>query len=367
MVLYALVTLVTCLQGSGHINNNLTIFRYSSFHLLANQPLYAAYPGVYNDLFLYHPSFSVLFMPFAFLPPVAALWVWTLFSTAVFITAVWRLPGTGHTAKALLLLLVLPELANNQQYVQTNILLAALMLLAYTSFQKKQLFLAACFTVLAFCIKGYGGIIGLLFLLYPGKKRFMGWALLWGLLICALPLCFVPPAATLNLYTAWLQLIGSDEIKEGLSIIGIWGKTAGAERVLSIAGLLLLAATLVTACRRPASLYRNSLLCSYLLVWVVLFNRTAESPTYLLAITGIACWLFNGTPTRLKAIAAGLLLLLVYILPSDLFPAAAHQFFRQYQLKVYPFIACFLLLQYQSWNPEIARQLQTTKPLTNDK
>lgn len=355
--LYALVTLITCLQGSRQVSNNIAIFRYSSFHLLAHQPLYAAYPEVYKDFFLYHPSFSVLFMPFAFLPPAAALWAWIVFSTVVFVKAVSLLPGISDAARAIILLLVLPELTNNQQYVQTNILLAALMLLAYSCFEKKKLCWAACFTILAFCIKGYGGIIGLLFLLYPGKLKFTGWALVWGLLVCALPLCFVSFSETIGLYAAWLQMISSDEIKEGLSIIGLFGKTHAAELYLSISALLLLISTLAMAYRRPgitAATGFRSLLCCYLFIWVVLFNRTAESPTYLLAITSVGCWLFADGPTRLKASVAAVILLLVYIFPSDLFPAAAHRVFKLYHLKVYPFMAYFLLLQYQIWRPSPA-------------
>ncbi len=293
-------------------------------------------------------------MPFAFLPPVAALCAWIVFSTVVFIKAVSLLPGISDTAKAIILLLVLPELANNQQYVQTNILLAALMLLAYTSFEKKNLCWAACFTILAFCIKGYGGIVGLLFLLYPGKLKFLGWAFVWGLILCALPLCFVSLSETTSLYAAWLKMISSDEIKEGLSVIGLFGKTHASELYLSITGLLLLLSTLVTAAYRSPGMVSainfRSLLCCYLFIWVVLFNRTAESPTYLLAITSLACWLFAGGTTRLKAVVAGAIFLLVYIIPSDLFPAAAHQVFKQYHLKAYPFMAYFILLQYQSWN-----------------
>ena len=360
--LYALVTLITCIQGSRHVSNNITIFRYSSFHLLAHQPLYAAYPEVYKDFYLYHPSFSILFMPFAFLPPVAALWAWIVFSSIVFVKAVSLLPGISDAAKAIILLLVLPELANNQQYVQTNILLAALMLLAYTCFEKKKLCWAACFTILAFCIKGYGGIVGLLFLLYPGKLKFTGWALVWGLLVGALPLCFVSFSETISLYAEWLKMISSDEIKEGLSVIGLFGKTHAAELYLSITGILLLLCTLASALRRPGISSQaglRSLLCSYLFIWVVLFNRTAESPTYLLAITSVGCWLFASGPTRLKATVALVVLLLVYIIPSDLFPAAAHRIFKLYHLKVYPFMAYFLLLQYQTWNYSLTASFKT--------
>src|SRR4051812_15192654 len=156
--LVAIFTILTCIQQVSAGNfNNINIFRYSSLHLLAHQPLYIEYPESYFDFFLYHPSFSVLFMPFAFLPATVALFAWAIVSVAVFVRTIQILPGLTPLSKNIILLLVLPELINNEQYVQTNIFLASLILLAFVYFERGKLFWAAFFTILAFCIKGYGG------------------------------------------------------------------------------------------------------------------------------------------------------------------------------------------------------------------
>jgi len=347
----AAATLITCFQQiHAHNYNNINIFRYSSLHLLSHQPLYIEYPQSYFDYFLYHPAFTVLFMPFAFLSPPVALCAWICLSMIVFFRTIQLLPGITGASKKIILLLVLPELINNQQYVQTNIFLTSLMLLAFIYFEKENLFWAAFFAVLAFCIKGYGGIIGLLFLLYPHKLKFIGYAFLWGLLITALPLLFVSFHETVMYYTDWLKMISSDEIKEGMSIVGKWGNTHTSELLITITGLVLLILSIVSCFFNPIirrTFYFRGVLCCYLFVWVVLFNRAAESPTYLLAITGMSCWLILDGFKRENSWMAGLIFLVVYLFPSDLFPPFIHHFFRTHQLKPYAFMFFFIYLQFQ--------------------
>lgn len=346
------VTCITCLQLVNQYNNNITIFRYSSLHLLAHQPLYTAYPQAYQDYFLYHPSFPVLFMPFAFLPPAAALCTWTLLSTVLFVRSVYLLPGITAPAKKIMLLLALPELANNQQYVQTNILLAALMLFSFVYFERGKMFWAAFFTVMAFCIKGYGGITGLLFLLYPNKIKFIGYGIVWGIIIAALPLLFVSFSETITLYKDWLQMISSDEIKESLSLIGVFGQSHKAELLITLVGLLLLFAVFAVSLLYPGrkdSMPYRALLCCYLFIWVVLFNRAAESPTYQLAVTAMGYWLAINHFKRWQCYFTAAVFIAVYVIPSDLFPAIFHGIFNRYNLKVYPFAVFFFLLQTQLW------------------
>ncbi len=349
--LIAIITVLTCIQQVVAGNyNNINIFRYSSLHLLAHQPLYIEYPQSYFDYFLYHPSFCVLFIPFAFLPAAVTLFAWTILSVAVFIRTIQIFPGLTSASKHIVLLLVLPELINNEQYVQTNIFLSSVLLLTFIYLERGRLFWAAFFTILAFCIKGYGGMIGLLFLLYPGKLKFISYSLFWGLLVTALPLLFVSFHETVIYYTDWLRMISSDEIKEGMSIVGKWGKTHVSEMIITITGLILLLFNfLMVALNQPTRniFYFRTTLCCYLLVWLVLFNRAAETPTYMLAITGMALWLGVDGPSRANVFFITLVLLSGYYFASDLFPPFIHHFFRTYHLKPYAFMAFFAWLQYR--------------------
>lgn len=344
VILYFLLGIIVCFQLLHSTSNNFVIFTWSSRHLLGHQPLYQLYPQLYDDYFLYHPAFAVLFLPFSLLPYAVGVCAWTLLSTLLLLHAVRSLPGLATREKNLVLLFVLPEFINNLQYAQTNILLLALMLLVFTNFEKQHLLTAGLFTALCFCIKGYGGIIGLLFLLYPGKWKYLLAAASSTLLICLLPLLFGSWSETLGLYAGWLKMISSDEIRESMSVLGVARPWGIGETFVTAAGGLLLLFTLILLSRAKTGA-RLSLL-SYLLVWVVLFNRAAESPTYQLALMGLGLWLamhgFRG-----KWLLGGLMLILmVYLASSDLFPFI-HQYFYDHQVKVLAFSIPFLLMQYE--------------------
>jgi len=154
----------------------------------------------------------------------------------------------------------------------------------------------------------------------------------------------------LKYYADWLKMISSDEIKEGMSIVGRWGKTHAAELAITIVGLMLLitsfAPTALNAAARN-SFYLRATLCCYLLVWLVLFNRAAETPTYMLAATGMACWFRLDGVTRINIFVISIVLLVTYLFPSDLFPPFIHHFFREHRLKLYAYILFFCWLQYQ--------------------
>jgi hypothetical protein len=342
LILYGLLAIVVCFQLLHSQSNNFIIFTQSSRHLLQGLPLYQLYPLEYDDYFLYHPAFAVLFLPFSYLPYSIGICTWTLLSTLLLVTAVRTIPTLASREKNLVFLFILPEFINNLQYAQTNVVLLALMVLTYSSFEKNRWLQAGLFTALCFCIKGYGGIVGLLFIFYPNKWKYLLSAGISTIIICLLPMIATNAGGLINLYTDWLKMIGSDEIRESMSLIGLarnWGIT---ESVMSIFGGLLLI-VFAWANLLAGRFNKGLLLLSWLLLWVVLFNRAAESPTYLLAATGAALWLaairFTGNWLWISLA----FVLVVYVTDSDLFPAF-HQYFYDNQLKVFAYLLPLLVL-----------------------
>lgn len=65
--------------------------------------------------------------------------------------------------------------------------------------------------------------------------------------------------------------------------------------------------------------FRLLFLCA-VLIWVVIFNHKAESPTYCIALGGIAIWFIMGEKTSARKIVMLLAFLLVALSPTDLFP-----------------------------------------------
>lgn len=341
-IIYGLLAIVVCFQLLHSVSNNFIIFTQSSRHLLQGLPLYQLYPLQYDDYFLYHPAFAVLFLPFSFLPYSISVCVWTLLSTLLLIKAVRSIPTVATCQKNLLLLLILPESINNLQYAQTNVVLVSLMVLTYSSFEKKHWMQAGLFTALCFCIKGYGGIIGLLFFFYPNKWKYLLTAALSTIAICLLPMIFTNLDGLFRLYSDWFAMITSDEIRESMSMMGLARKWGIAESVVTMLGGLLLIAFIITM-RSRRRVNNGLLLTSWLLLWVVLFNRAAESPTYLLAAMGTGLWLaavgFRGQWLYIAMV----FVLVLYILNSDLFPFIHHYFYDN-QLKVIGYLLPLLAI-----------------------
>ena len=58
------------------IGDNYFIYRHSFFDLLTYSDLYVKHAGL--NYYLYSPSFPLLFLPFAFLPPILGNVLWNL-------------------------------------------------------------------------------------------------------------------------------------------------------------------------------------------------------------------------------------------------------------------------------------------------
>jgi len=70
------------------------------------------------------------------------------------------------------------------------------------------------------------------------------------------------------------------------------------------------------------------------LIWMVIFNHKAESPTFIIAMAGIGIWYFSQTPIKLNGILLVLAFLLISMSVSDLVPAfIRNEIVRPYGVK----------------------------------
>ena len=135
-----------------------------------------------------------------------------------------------------------------------------------------------------------------------------------------------------------------------MSVVGKWGTTHTSELFITITALILLIITFVQPLLDAGirnNFYFRGMLCCYLLVWVVLFNRAAESPTYLLAVTGLAFWFILDGFKKENIYITSFVLFVSYLFLSDIFPGFIHRFFRIHHMKPYAFMLFFLYLQLQ--------------------
>ncbi|SEW19285.1 Protein of unknown function [Chitinophaga sp. YR573] len=352
-IIYMLATIILYVQAimMGRYNN-FVIFRASFYHLIHGMPLYQLYPAEYYDYFLYHPSFPVLFAPFAIWPKEIGLLCWLLASTALFLYTLRKLP-LDVKVKSSISWFLLIELSNAIQSEQTNPAVAAFMVLTVIHLQRGQSFRAALFASLCFFIKGYGAIAALAFLFYPRKGAFIGWGLCCGIIGTALPLLFITPAQLLQHYSDWVQLLTSTTIKEDGSLLGMLhvmlglapALIAGFDKVmlgLAVIGLLY---ALLCGYLKPTPVY-PWLLTAYLLIWVVIFNQSTEAPTYIIAATGvgIGCYMMP-LQKRWQDILLWSAFIIVSLSPTDLIPRCINQYAIAWHIKALPCAVVLLFLQ----------------------
>jgi hypothetical protein len=86
------------------------------------------------------------------------------------------------------------------------------------------------------------------------------------------------------------------------------------------------------------------------LIGVVIFSSSAESPTYVIAVTGVAIW-YATQKDRLSPFAIGLLVLtfiLTILSPTDLMPRFLREhYIVKYSLKAFPCFITWCVLIFQ--------------------
>jgi hypothetical protein len=70
------------------------------------------------------------------------------------------------------------------------------------------------------------------------------------------------------------------------------------------------------------------------LIWMVIFNHKAESPTFIIVMAGIGIWYFSRERDRLDRVLLILSFLMICMSVSDLVPAGIRNgFIRPYGIK----------------------------------
>ncbi len=88
------------------------------------------------------------------------------------------------------------------------------------------------------------------------------------------------------------------------------------------------------------------LLCSVLL-WIVIFNHKAESPTFIIAMAGVALWFVYSEKTKINIVLFISAFILVSLSPTDLFPRyLREEFVNPYVLKAFPCILIWFKIIY---------------------
>jgi len=336
--------------------NNFIIFRRSSAHLLAGSNLYSWYLAEHWDQFKYSPTFALAMGLIAWLPTLAGLVLWNLANALPLAWAIIQLPLRPR-ARCTMLWFILPELITSLQNAQSNGLMAALMIAAFAQLHKGGHRWAALWAVMAVFIKVYGGIVLCMFFFYPGKWRSFTWLLFWALIMVVVP-CMVTSLDTLQWqYGNWAHMIAEDQrVSYGVSVAGwlhSWFRLSGITTAVSMAGIILFTLPLARWRLWGSEAYRRSML-AFMLVWVVIFNHKAESPTYVIAIAGVALWYYSHTAHSWRTAMMLVIFIFTILAPTDLYPPIIRDaFFVPYSIKAIPCITlwCILLAELMVMRP----------------
>jgi len=342
------------LEFSGKLRphyNNYLIFKQSYIHLLENNDLYISYPNEYIDLFKYSATFALFMGLFYYLPDILGIILFSSLSVFCYYSAIKLLPEISSRVKVYVILFALVEFIGNLQNVQTNALMAGLVILAFVFFEKKQLWLAALVIALSVYIKLFGVVACALFLLYPNKFRFVAFFIFWMIALWALPLVFINPDELINQYINWFHLLQADHLhRYGFSILGVlqqWFHLEPSKWLVLLIGVILFCSVYIRKDLFKEYGFRLLMLAS-ILIWVIIFNHTAESPGYIICMTGIGIWYFiqeRKTPNTILAVLAFIMVSLIY---TDITPAYYKDIYLYpYYVKTIPAILIWLRILYE--------------------
>ena len=345
--------------------NNYYIFKGVFHHTIDKLNLYNLYPAEYFDSNHYGPLFSLIIGPFALLPDYIGVPLWTIFNAFILYKALMLLP-VHEKYKWILLLLTLVDLMTASHSVQTNPAVAGMIILSWYYVKKDKVVWAAFFVILGTFIKLYG-IVALAFWVFSKQKvKYIVWLFVWSIVLFCLPMIISSPDFILQSYFDWYKSItekneANQTILNGIgnrqdiSIMGLFRRVTlinnFSNLLFIIPGFLLQVLPLL-----QFKLYKNFIFqmqyLSSLLIFIVIFSSSSESPTYIIALSGVAIWFICQTFPIKKW--TWILLIFVIIITSltatDLFPPRIRDFFTFYSVKALSCIIVWLVCIYKLFN-----------------
>ncbi len=338
--------------------NNYLIFKNVFFNTINQHNLYNEYPVKYLDVNHYGVFFSAIIAPFALMPDWIGMVLWNVFNALVFLYAVKKLPFTNDY-QSFFAWLCLQEFITSSLSLQFNIALAGLIILSAVYVYERKERQSVIAILIGTFVKIYG-IVGLSqFFFIKNKKKFVISFLVVSVLFFCLPMLYSGIDFVIQSYKDWyMSLIEKNSINEGLgtyqdiSIMGFFRRILNDPHVSSLyfyaVGLPLFALPYVRIKQYRNLAFKMMILASTL-VFVVLFSSSSESPTYIIAVSGVMLWFLLQKKKDAVTIAL-LLFVLVFTCfsTSDLFPKFVKEnFIIKYSIKSLPCSIVWIRITYE--------------------
>jgi hypothetical protein len=248
------------------------------------------------------------------------------------------------------------------QNAQSNGLVAGLIIGAAVALERARPGRAALWLLLSVFVKLFGLVAFVLFWLYPRQRvRFVLWSVAFGIGLAVLPLLVTSPAELVSQYQSWGRMLAADHSASlGLSVMGwleTWFGFLPPKMAVVLVGAALFCLPLLRFGQYRHAGFRVGMLAAVLL-WVVVFNHKAESPTFVIAVAGVGLW-WSLAPNRQwpDLVLLFSVILFTVLSPTDLFPRFLRKaYVVPYVLKAVPCIFVWGRLTYELLTRNFAPQ-----------
>lgn len=359
-VIYFIIAVLTAIMkytlGESSYNNYL-LYKYVYLHTIEQKNLFSLYPDLYFDCNHYGVFFSLLIAPFYYLPDWVSLILWNVINTAVFLFAIFKLPFS-NTKKSFFAWLCLQEYITTTVSFQFNAALTGLIMLSAVYIYEKKEAQSAFSILIGTFVKIYG-IVGLSsFFFIKNKAKFIISFLVIGLLFFILPMLISSVHFGIQSYIDWYhslmdkneanQILGN---RQDFSLMGVFrrilGRTDLSNLIFILPGLFVFLMPYLRVNQYKNIAFRLMILSSTLL-FLVLFSSSSESPTYIIAVSGVMIWfLLIKNKTKLDIGIVVLVIIFTCFAFSDLFPSSIKEnIFLKYSTKAIPCIIVWFRIIY---------------------
>lgn len=361
--LWLAAVVIVSLQASAHHNNNFEIFRTAWGNLLAGRDLYAANPS-HRDFFKYSPTFALLFAPFAVVPFGVGMLLWNAVNAGILYWGVGQVlePRPALAARAIVFL----DTIGSMQNAQSNALSAGLMVLAFRFLYARHEVRASVAIAVGTAIKIFPLAAAAFAVFRPYRiSRFALIGVGVAAAFLAAPLVVLSPSELLDQYRSWSAISSSDALMRGYSVmeqIHIWTGADWPNWPVQVVGLVVLMAPLSRISRLGVERFRLLFLAS-VLMFCVLFNHKAESPSFVVAAAGVAIWFVTTRRDRLAWTAFAFFVVGTVLSSSDVMPELLQErFFEPYRFKTVPLLAIWILTQFGLWTESSTPRQSVSAP-----
>jgi hypothetical protein len=342
--------IVVSFQATAQHNNNFEIFRASWDNLVAGRDLYAASER-HHDFFKYAPTFALLFAPLAILPFWLGMLLWNAMNAGALYWSLGRVlePERAFIARAI----VFFDAVGAMQNVQSNALVAGLMIIAFAELDRRRELRAAMAVAVGTMVKVFPIVAATFAIFRPYRlPRFGLWMLAVGVVLVGAPLIVLSPGQLAAQYGSWFAISKLDALDRGFSVmrqLNLWFGMTGPNWPVQLAGVAILLAPLVKYTSWGLPRFRLLYLAS-VLIFCVLFNHKAESPSFVIAVAGVAIWFAVSARDRFDWILLVTVAVVTILSASDVMPVAIQRnVFDPYRLKTVPVCLVWIVVQRELW------------------